>query len=48
MRLAILLKEAADGVELAVEEGDADMVGALGQRRSVIPLVGLGTEPLVV
>jgi hypothetical protein len=26
--LAVLLDEAADGVELAVEHGDADMVGA--------------------
>ncbi len=37
VRAAVLLDEAADGVERIVEHGDADVVGALGQRRGVDP-----------
>jgi hypothetical protein len=42
VRPAILLDETADGVEHAVEHDDADMVGALGQRRRLDPSVALG------
>ena len=48
MRLAVLLEKAADGVEPAVEEGDADMVGALRQGRAVSPFVGLGIVDMVL
>ena len=48
VRLAVLLDEAADGVERVVEHRDADVIGALGQRRGIDPAIAGGIVDLVV
>jgi hypothetical protein len=48
VRPAVLLDETADGVKHAVEHGDADMIGALRQRRRLDPRIAPRVIDLVI